>query len=206
MYSRRDTLTGRTDRREVFKMSDDVGRAARLVIDQLVAHGFGVQTREWEELWNLTVVGVEQARACLTVADEDLYLRWDYQPHTGPRSSPAALAAIVLHIFGADARNLPDDGTAYRNFLLKGAVGRILEDQGLKVELLTYEDMESFDVVAEISVTCPARPELGPVRVTDHGDVEWECHAGEAFGGDPGRIVPVVASVLRRAVAERAAP
>jgi hypothetical protein len=98
-----------------------VGRAARLVIEQLAANGFGVQTREWEELWNLTVVGVEQARACLTVA-EDGYLRWDYQPHTGPQSSPADIAAIVLHVFGADARDL--SAGAYRNFLLKGAVGR----------------------------------------------------------------------------------
>ncbi len=40
--------------------------------------------------------------------------------------------------------------------------------------------------------------------MTDHGDVEWECHAGQAFGGDPGRMVAVVAPVLRRAVGERA--
>ncbi len=134
-----------------------IGQATRRIIEHLAANGFGVQTREWEEIRNLTVVGAEQARACLTVA-EDGFLRWDYQPHIGPRSSPADIAAIVLHIFGAGTRQLPADESAYRNFLLKGAVGRLLQDRGLKVELLTYEDPESFDVVAEISAPTPGGP------------------------------------------------
>ncbi len=183
---------------------DQTGRAARLVIEQLVGHGFGVQTREWPELWELTVVGVTGGRSGLTVAG-DGFLRWSYQPDNGLRSSPADLAGIVLHLFGADTRNLPD-GSAYRSFLLKGAVGRLLQDRGMKVELLTYEDLESFDVVAEISATCPDRPEMGTVRVSDHADVEWECRTAEAFGGDPGRMVAVVAPVLRRAVGSRPVP
>ncbi len=68
---------------------------------------------------------------------------------------------------------------------------------------MTYEDLESFDVVGEISATSPHRPELGTVRVTDHGDVEWECRAGEAFGGHPEAIVAVVAPILRRAITTR---
>ncbi len=115
----------------------DIGQAARRVVDQIIAHGFGVQTREWEEMWSLTIVGVEQARACLTVAD-DGYLRWDYQPDTGPRSSPAGLAGIVLHLFGASARQLPADEIAYPSFLLKGAVGRLLQDQGSRVRPLDW--------------------------------------------------------------------
>jgi hypothetical protein len=183
--------------------TQDVDRAARRVMDQLVAHGFGVQTREWQELWNLTVVGIEHARSCVTVAAGDGYLRWDYQPHTGPAASPAALAGIVLYLFGAATTGLPPDQEAYPSFLLKGAVGRLLDDRGLKVELLTYQDLESFDVIAEISVTHPDKPGLGTIRVTDHGDLEWECSAADAFGGDPGAIVPLIAPVLRQPIPSR---
>jgi hypothetical protein len=203
MYSGRDTLSGtKTDAGQVSTMSDAIGRAARRVTDALVAQGFGVQTREWAELWNLTIVGAEQARSCLTAAD-DGYLRWDYQPHTGPATSPTALAATVLYLFGASAQDLPPDEKAYPTFLLKGATGRVLQDRGLKVELLTYQDLESFDVIADISVTSPDRPALGSVRVNDHADIEWECRADEAFGGDPAGIVAVVAPILRHPLPAR---
>jgi hypothetical protein len=181
----------------------DTGQTARLITDRLAAQGFGVRVREWGEVQNLTIVGVRQARSCLTVAD-DGHLRWDYQPEPGPRTSPAALARIVLHILGAEpADGRPLDDGAYPAFPLKGATGRLLQDHGLVVQLLTCEDTESFDVVAEISVTRPGRPERGTVKVNDDGDIEWGCQARQAFGGDAGAVVAVVAPVLRREPASR---
>lgn len=179
------------------------GPAAKLVVDTLAVEGFGTQTREWEELWDLTITGVRRARSCLTVADNG-YLRWHYEPESGPETSPAGIAGLVLRLLGTSATGdrPPDDGT-YRAFPLKGAAGRLLQDQGLKVELLSYDDLESFDVVAEIQVSDPARAGRGRVRVTDQGFLEWECHAGAAFGTDAGAVVAVIAPVLREGLEVR---
>ena len=180
---------------------DDLGlavsRAARLVMDTLAAEGFGTRPRAWEELWNLAITGVRHARACLVVAEHE-YLRWDYEPDSGPETSPAGLAALVMRLLGADGAGVrPPDDRTYRAFLVKGATGRLLEDRGLKVELLCYEDLESFEVVSEIQVTNPARPGRGKARVTDHGDIEWECHVHQAFGTDTAAVVPVIAPAMR---------
>ncbi len=180
----------------------DIGQVGELVINTLAGEGFGVQTRKWDELWNLTITGVRRGKACLTVAD-DGYLRWDYEPLAGPDASPAGLAVLVLRLLGAaDDPGAPMRDDAYPRLLLKGAVGRLLEERGMKVGLLSYEDLESFEVAAEIEATSPARPGRGKVRVTDRGDVEWVCHT-EAFGGDAASVVGVLAPVLREGIGTR---
>jgi hypothetical protein len=180
-----------------------IGQVGRLMIDTLAGEGFGAQTREWDELWNLTITGARRGRSCLTVGD-DGYLRWDYESGHGPATSPAGLAMLVLRLLGAAGiQGAPPRDDAYPALLLKGAVGRLLEDRGMKVGLLSYEDLESFEVVAEIEVTNPRCPQRGKARVTDNGDVEWICHAREAFGGDAAAIVGVIAPVLREGLAAR---
>lgn len=187
------------------RSGQSLGQVARLVIDTLAGEGFGAQTREWEELWNLTITGVRRGRACLTVGD-DGYLRWDYEPDWGPDASPAGMAALVQRLLGApEPPGTPARDDAYPAYPLKGAVGRLLQARGMKVGLLSYEDLESFEVVAEIEATNPDRPERGTVRVTDNGDVEWESHAQEAFGGDAGAVVAVVAPILREGIVSRPA-
>jgi hypothetical protein len=146
-----------------------IGRTAKLVMDTLAAEGFGTQPRAWEELWNLTITGIRHARSCLVVADSG-YLRWDYQPDSGPETSPAGIATMIMRLLGATATGeRPPDDRMYRAFLVKGAAGRMLEDQGLKVELLSYQDLESFDVVAEIQVARGAARSGSPITATSSG-------------------------------------
>ncbi len=177
---------------------------AQRITSRLTAHGFGVQGRQWGDITHLAITGAQQAWSCLTVAD-DGDLRWDYQPQPGPHTSPATLAAITLHLLGAaPAGHRPLDDGAYRTFTVKGAAGRLLQDHGLKVELLTCEDLESFDAVAEIAVTSPARPGRGRVRINDHGDLEWGCQASRALDdGDPAAIVALIAPILSHQPATR---
>jgi hypothetical protein len=180
-----------------------IGRTAKLVMDTLAAEGFGTQPRAWEELWNLTITGMRHAWSCLIVAGNG-YLRWDYEPDSGPETSPAGIATMIMRLLGAtDPGERPPDDGMYRAFLVKGAAGRMLKDQGLKVELLSYQDLESFDVVAEIQVINPGSPGRGKVRVTDNGDIEWECHAHQAFGSDAAAIVAVIAPILRQGLHPR---
>ncbi len=184
----------------------DLGRVGRLIVDTLAVQGFGVQVREWDELWNLAVTGVREARSCLIIGD-DGYLRWEYEPDSGPGTSPAAVTELVLRLLGAAVLpGSPPQDAAYPTFPLKGAAGRLLEDQGMKVELLSYEDLESFDVVADIQVTNPAWPGRGAVRVGDNADIEWGCSTEEAFGGDAGPVVGLIAPTLRQGPGIRQPP
>ncbi len=187
-------------------LSQDIRPAGQFITNQLIVHGFGAQGRLWDGTCTLTIIGVQQARSCLTIDDHG-GLRWEYEPRPGPRTSPAALTRIVLHVLGtAPADGQPLDDSTYPAFLLKGAVGRLAQANGLTVELLTYQDLESFDVVGEINVTNPERPERGEVRITDDGFLAWHCQAQQAFTGGLGAIVAVIAPILRQGISARPGP
>ncbi len=180
-----------------------------VISDQLAARGFGVRTQSWEQVHRLIIAGAAQATASLTIAEhastgddgpgDGGYVRWDYRPLPGPATSPAALTRIVLRVLGAaPAGDHPLDDAAYHALPLKGAAGRLAQDHGLAVTLLTSEDTETFAAAADISITNPDQPGRGTIRISDDGAVEWGCHTDEAFPGHPGAIVAVLAPFLRQ--------
>jgi len=153
---------------------DDPGKAMRAVAEKLAAHGFGVRSPEWEESRRLTITNAESARCELTVEDGGS-VRWDYRPRGGRATDPAEMTALVTRVLGAIDTGGEAGTRARPGVSLKGVVGGALDARGLKVGMAVYEDPVFYDVSAEIVVTNPARPERGQVRVSDDGDVTWEC-------------------------------
>jgi hypothetical protein len=85
------------------------------------------------------------------------------------------------------------------NLTLKGAVGRALAERGLQVTLEVLDrDNDFYEAYAEIQVTNPADPGRGTARVTDDGELSWQC---TACGPDDGITPAEIAATLARALA-----
>ena len=80
------------------------------------------------------------------------------------------------------------------------APARRVAGTGLTVTLHVEEDLESFEATTDIEITSPAQPWLGTVRLSDNGQLEWDCDYRAAFHGDPGALIDVIAPVLRTAI------
>jgi hypothetical protein len=179
---------------------DDPGKAMSAVAEKLAACGFGVRSPEWEESRRLTITSAERARCELTVEDGGS-VRWDYRPSSGGGNDPAQMTGQVLRVLGAADTGEPRP-SARRGVSLKGVVGRALAARGLKVGLAVYEDPDFYDVGAEIVVTNPARPERGQVRVSDDGDITWECRYYDDC--DAAEIADAVVGIFTDGIGNRA--
>ncbi len=177
---------------------DNPGKAMRAVAEKLAARGFGVRSPDWEESRRLTITSAERARCELTVEDGGS-VRWDYRPRTGRGTDPAEMTGLVLRVLGAAGAGEPRT-RARPGVSLKGVVGRALAARGLKVGMEVYEDPDFYDVGAEIVVINPARPERGQVRVSDDGDVTWECRYYD--DSDTALIVDAVAGIVTDGIGE----
>ena len=170
---------------------------AQLLARRLAASGLAVHSTSRQDRCQILVLDLADARCCLTLTG-DASAQWHYEPSTGPGTDAATVIAIITHILGAPRAADTISGTdAYQAFPLKGKVGRCLQDRGLTVILDVSEDLESFEVTAEIEVTSPAHPWLGAVRLADDATLEWDCDWRAAFHDDPARLIDILAPILR---------
>lgn len=151
------------------------GTAMRMVAERLTANGVAIRMPDYADSRRLNIVNARRARSEI-IAEDCGYVVWDYWPWSGAHSDPADITSLVLRVLGADHYATTRNISAQPALKLKGIVGRDLAARGLRVSLEVFEDLVAFDVVAEISVTNPARPERGRVCITDEGSVMWEYH------------------------------
>ena len=167
-----------------------------MITRRLAASGVGAHHGRGDNC-ELVILNVPGARSCLTLTGTG-HARWHYEPATGPATSPATLTAIIEHILGAPraAGQRPWPGRL-PGVPARRSRGRSVQDRGLTVTLQVGEDLESFEATTDIEVTSPARPWLGPVRLSDNGHIEWDCDYRTAFHGDIGALIDVIAPILR---------
>jgi hypothetical protein len=133
------------------------------------------------------VVGAAQARCEIGIDNGRLFSY--YFPAAGADTDPAELCGMVLRILGVDAgESAGQYAYLHRGATLKGAVAREVQARGLDADLAVYEDDVFYDMVAEVILANPAKPECGAVRVTDDGTILWECdYRGLPERGGSGR-------------------
>lgn len=152
------------------------GMPMRLMAGMLAERGFDVRGPEYEESRLLTITNVKRARCEISVHDDEGVV-WEYFPLAGGDTESAEISSIVLRILGADENPCRELDTRM-HLTLKGAVAREMRARGLKADLNVYENEEQYDVVAEVVLSNPAKPERGLVRLTDDGVILWECDHG----------------------------
>ena len=172
------------------------GQAMRVVAEKLADCGYDVRGPDCAEGRCLTITNAGCA-CCDLIVDDGGSVTWDYCPSTGRDTDPAVMTGLVLRVLGAEDTGRGELGTsAHPGLLLKGAVGRALDARGMAVRIAVYEDLFSYDADAEILVTNPARPERGQVRVTDDGDITWECFYSDAASRNTGEIADLIVNVI----------
>lgn len=167
------------DTRGNAEKGQEPGAPMRAVAQMLTERGFDARRPEHEESRRLTVTSARSARCEIDVYDAD-GIRWEYSPGAGGSAEPAEISGVVRRVLDADKTPLAGPGTGpSRVDTLKGAVACEMRARGLNADLDVYEDHERYDVVAEVVLTNPAKPERGVVRVTDDGVIRWEYDYGE---------------------------
>lgn len=173
-----------------------------VVAEVLIAHGFDVRGPEWEDSRRLKVMGLHDATCEITVQDSG-FVTWEYGPSSVDGTEPDKIASRVMRLLtGASAELSPCRRPRAASAAgLKSLVGCRLKALGMAVCLDVYEDHDTYEVVAEIIVTNPARPERGQVRVSDDGALMWEC-GYEEDPIDTATIANMMATILTGDIAD----
>jgi hypothetical protein len=181
------------------KCDEDAKAQMDVVAETLTAHGFDVRGPDWEDSRLLKVMGLRDTTCEITVEDSG-FVTWEYRPGAGDCIDPDKITGRVMHLLTSGERPRWH-GRAAPGAGLKGLVGCRLKAMGLRVCLDVYEDHDTYDVVAEIIVTNPGRPERGQVRVSDDGALMWECGYDEDTS-DTAAVVGAIVTVLAGDIAD----
>ena len=160
---------------------------AVLVADGLSDQGFEVRDPVMENLHFLKVINARHAYCEITITETGA-VTWEYRRYDG-RLGSAQIIAIVMCVLGLGSDGCRDETlTDQPGRTLKGIVGSALRERGMKVgiEILDPDDFCELD--AEVSVTNPAMPSRGAVRVNDEGMVLWDCRLAESGAAGGGGI------------------
>jgi hypothetical protein len=161
---------------------------------RLAAAGMGVEVSRRRDSCEFTILDAASGKSFLAI-EASGQARWYYEPATGPATSPALLTSIITYLLGEPPG--PASHASYRALPLKGQVGRTLQDHGLTVVLRVSEDLDSFEATTDIDITCPARPRLGTIRLSDDAALDWHCNWHAAFPGNPAALIDAITPILR---------
>jgi hypothetical protein len=160
------------------------------IADELTASGYSVHAPDC-----IKIINARGALSDLTITESGS-LTWEYRSCEGNHIDPAQLTgmvSIVLDQPGTDTAHWPA-GAA-----LTSAVGQAVSGRGLEVSLNVLDADTTLDeTFSELTITSPAKPERGTVRVTDDGALYWHCHTDDP---DNALTHGDIAATLTRALA-----
>jgi len=171
------------------------------IADELTATGYGTHSPIWDGSAYFKIYNARGALCDLTIT-ADGTLTWDYRSLHGSHIHPDQITGIVLDLLSPGTSPPAGAATArHPGATLKSAAGRALAARGLHVTLnLIDQDHDYYETFAEIHITNPADPSRETARVTDDGDLAWQCHIhGQAGGITPAEIAATINRALTRA-------
>ena len=163
--------------------------AAGAIADALTSQGFDIRDPNQPGSSFLQITNAPGALSELTIYDSG-HIDWEYRSRDGSQSNPSVLAAMTLRILSTDpGTSSPVPVARDPRMTLKGQVGRALADQGMQVRLdVLDEDEQLFEVYAEITITNPASPDRGTIRIADDGPLWWRCRIRDPEDPDSGGL------------------
>jgi hypothetical protein len=126
-------------------------------------------------------------------------LVWEYMPLAGtPRPDQAACLVLAL-LSGTSPASRSLLPASCRGLAPGEAAGRALAACGMAVRLVDV-GYDHDEVSTEVEVANPSEPGRGHVRISDHGNIRWEClfapPAGPAGGLAPLDVAQAIATAL----------
>jgi len=171
--------------------------AALLAIaDELTTAGFSARSPAWNGSAYLAITNARGALCDLTITTSGT-VTWDYRTHHGSHVEPGQITGIVLNLLAPGTSHAEAAPATRPAASLKGTIGQALAARGLRVTLnLLDQDPDRYETYAEIQITNPADPDRGTVRVTDDGDLHWQC---TTRGITPANIAATLTRALNEA-------
>jgi hypothetical protein len=175
-------------------------RCLHAVAGELTACGFVVTGLAGGDTCQCEITGIAGAYCEMDLMGTGA-LVWEYIPRAGALT-PGEAVRLVLALLGATG---PASGgmpaARYPGVAFKGAVGRALAACGMAARLVVVHlDHRNYEIDADVEVTNPAQPARGNVRVSDEGEIRWECAfatpADRAAGLAPRDIAQTIATAL----------
>jgi hypothetical protein len=178
------------------------GELMRLVAGGLAARGFEIRSSGHEADRRLMITGLKDANGWVLVEDCG-EIECEYVPQSGRTADPAVLTSLAKSLLGSDSeeRHPAARKPHMQDLTLKGIVGRELKAAGFDVDLDVCEDLDAYEVRAEIVVMNPGKPERGEIRISDDGEVTWRRDRPGGYGADAAEITGKAADFFAYAVA-----
>jgi hypothetical protein len=174
----------------------DAANASLLIADGLNELNFEVRDLTEARAHIIQVTDARAAFCQLTISTSGL-VTWEYFPFVRRAADPAQVTAMIAGILGASSAQA--QARTWPGPTLRGAVGRMLRDQGLHVTLsVAAQDEEFCEAYTDLIVTSPAHAQRGRVVLADEGMIIWECPVAEP----PGLTAPVIAAIIGRVLSQ----
>lgn len=165
----------------------DLSSLADAVARELRTHDFAVRIPTSENCCHLKITNVPSTTADLTIYKNGL-VEWQSHCFDGPHDWKQ-IAGVTLDILNAD--DWPTDPgrmTAYPaphlNLLGRIALAATAHDLRIAFDPVDPANADLL-IYDELTVTNPAQPNRGAVRITNDGVTNWRCRIrGESHGAD----------------------
>lgn len=176
---------------------DEAERCLHAVAHELAACGFAVSGLVWGNTCQCEITGTGGAHCEMDLMGTGA-LVWEYIPRAGALTPGEAVRLVLALLGGTSPASGGVPAARYPGGAFKGAVGRALAACGMAVRLLVFHrDDINYEIYADVEVTNPAQPARGNVRVSDEGEIRWECAFATPAGGlAPRDIAQTIATAL----------
>ncbi len=152
---------------------DEAELCLHAVANELARRGFPVTGLVWGDTCQCEITGAAGGRCEMDLMGAGT-LVWEYIPTAGALT-PGEAARLALVLLGAAHPGQEVAPVWYPGMALTGAAGRTLAACGMSVRLMVTRDDINYEIDADVEVTNPAQPARGNVRISDKGEVRWEC-------------------------------
>ena len=127
---------------------------------------------------------------------------WEYQCFDGSPHDADRTAAITLDILHADEwPSYPDRLERYPHMTFLGRIGLAATAYNLRVAFDSLDPVNAhLKVHDEITVTNPAQPDRGTVRITNDGAICWRCRVRNQPHGAEGLYLSQITNTITRAL------
>lgn len=124
--------------------------------------------------------------------------RTDYPRFDGGRRDPGQIAAITLDILDAD--DMPGHSSIlarYPDLSFLGRIGLAAVVHDMQVAFASVDPVNvHLKIQDELTVTNPAEPKRGTVRITNDGVIRWRCRIRNEKRGADGLYSAQIASTI----------
>jgi hypothetical protein len=167
-------------------------QALTTIVNALTGHGYSFSIPSWDGHAYLRISNALQALTDLTITRQG-HVTWGYRSSRYPHASERRLIATTIEVLHpGHTKPAPALPPEHLSLTPLGAIRRALADYGFSA-VITPAGAGPI-----LTVSNPAQPWRGTVRITSDGELHW--HTRAPHHPDGGILLPHIAGTITRAL------